>query len=558
MTLKPKSWVLLLLILLGSISPSDAASIPVDPKVLHIINRLSFGPRPGDVQRVESLGVERYIQEQLSPESIPEPQSLTSQLKQLNTLYLNPVELSEYGTTNLPGQKPTPSERKAANKWAKQVLDEAVQGRLLEATSSPRQLQEVMVDFWYNHFNVDAAKGRDRLWVGAYEQQAIRPYALGRFRDLLGATAHHPAMQYYLDNFQNRADNRPDAQGNIRGLNENYARELMELHTLGVDGGYTQQDVIALARILSGWGFIRPGQQEEKGQGVGSKGEDRDGAWTLPRISILEGRGLFSLLPAPFPPASSGQQTDNTFGFYFNPKRHDFSDKVFLGHTIKSGGESQGEEALDILAHSPATARHISYQIAQYFVSDLPPTTLVNNLTHRYLATDGNIREVLNTLFHSREFWDAKNFNAKFKTPYQYAISAVRATGVEVENTKPISNLLQQLAMPLYGCQTPDGYKNTADVWLNPDAMNRRLSFAAAIANGNLPLSTIPANIEQREQIGTGQRPLQKSPSIPVDAWQLTNTLGNSLSIKTQKAIASSSPQIHSALILGSPEFMHR
>ncbi|MBD2512286.1 DUF1800 family protein [Nostoc muscorum FACHB-395] len=240
--------------------------------------------------------------------------------------------------------------------------------------------------------------------------------------------------------------------------------------------------------------------------------------------------------------------------------RHDFSDKVFLGHTIKSGGEAQGEEALDILSRSPATARHISYQIAQYFVSDLPPKTLVNNLTQRYLATDGNIREVLNTLFHSREFWDAKNFNAKFKTPYQYAISAVRATGVEVNNTRPISNLLQQLGMPLYGCQTPDGYKNTADVWLNPDAMNRRLSFALAIANGNLPLSTIPTNMEQGDKtpIGTGQRPLQKSPSIPVDAWQLTNTLGNSFSIKTQKAIASSSPQIHSALILGSPEFMHR
>jgi uncharacterized protein (DUF1800 family) len=245
---------------------------------------------------------------------------------------------------------------------------------------------------------------------------------------------------------------------------------------------------------------------------------------------------------------------------YLEIMRHDFSDKVFLGHTIKSGGEAQGEEALDILSRSPATARHISYQIAQYFVSDLPPKTLVNNLTQRYLATDGNIREVLNTLFHSREFWDAKNFNAKFKTPYQYAISAVRATGVEVNNTRPISNLLQQLGMPLYGCQTPDGYKNTADVWLNPDAMNRRLSFALAIANGNLPLSTIPTNMEQGDKtpIGTGQRPLQKSPSIPVDAWQLTNTLGNSFSIKTQKAIASSSPQIHSALILGSPEFMHR
>ncbi|MEH1892098.1 MAG: DUF1800 family protein [Nostoc sp.] len=204
------------------------------------------------------------------------------------------------------------------------------------------------------------------------------------------------------------------------------------------------------------------------------------------------------------------------------------------------------------MAQSPATARHISYQIAEYFVSDRPPTSLVNNLTQRYLATDGNIREVLNTLFHSREFWDTKNLNAKFKTPLQYAISAVRATGMEVNNTRPISNLLQQLAMPLYRCQTPDGYKNTADVWLNPDAINRRLSFATAIANGNLPLSNIPTNMEQ------GDRTLQKSPSIPVDASQLTNTLGNSFSVKTQKAIASSSPQIRSVLILGSPEFMRR
>ncbi|MEH1874481.1 DUF1800 domain-containing protein [Nostoc sp.] len=517
MTLKPKYWVLLLLILLGGIDPSNAASTSVDPKVLHIINRLSFGPRPQDVQRVESMGVERYIQEQLSPDSIPESQSLTSQLNQLDAFHLNPVELLEYGTTHLPGQKPSPEEIKAANKRGQQVLNEAVQARLLQATNSQRQLQEVIVDFWYNHFNVDAAKGRDRLWVGAYEQQAIRPYALGRFRDLLGATAHHPAMQFYLDNFQNRADSRPDAQGNIRGLNENYARELMELHTLGVDGGYTQQDVIALARILSGWGFSR-----------------------------------------------SGQQTDNNFGFYFNPKRHDFSDKVFLGHTIKSGGEAQGEEALDILAQSPATARHISYQIAQYFVSDRPNSNLVNHLTQRYLATDGNIREVLNTLFHSREFWNPKNFNAKFKTPYEYAISAVRATGIEVNNTRPISNLLQQLAMPLYRCPTPDGYKNTADVWLNPDAMNRRLSFASAIANGNLPLSSIPTNMQEGDkilgqgQVGTQQRTLQTLASIPVDALQLTNTLGNSFSVKTQKAIASSDSQIRSALILGSPEFMRR
>lgn len=368
-----------------------------------------------------------------------------------------------------------------------------------------------MVDFWYNHFNVDAAKGRDRLFAGAYEQQAIRPYALGRFRDLLGATAHHPAMLYYLDNWQNTAPGSPGARGRFQGLNENYACELMELHTLGVDGGYTQQDVIALAKILTGWGIARP-----------------------------------------------NQQNSNSLGFYFDPKRHDVSDKVFLKTTIKASGEAEGEQALDILARSPATARHISYKLAQYFVSDRPPTALVNRLAQRYLATDGNIRDVLDTLFHSSEFWDTKNFNAKFKTPYQYAISAVRATGIEVKNTKPIFTLLQQLGMPVYGCPTPDGYKNTEETWLNPDAMTRRLNFATAIASGRLPLSSVPTQMDAANNVPGVTLPAIKVKPSPVDSLQLTNTLGNSLSTKTQSAIASSPPKLHAALILGSPEFMRR
>jgi len=497
MILQPKYWIFSLLLLLLTINLSDAATQSVNPRILHIINRLSFGASSGDIQKVESMGVESYIKEQLSPESIPEPESLTSQLSQLQTLGMNPVQLVEYVATYPPRQKPNQEQKQVYRQRAKQIVTEAIEARLLRATTSPRQLQEVMVDFWYNHFNVYAAKGRDAIWVGNYEAQAIRPHALGHFRELLGATAHHPAMLFYLDNTQNRV-----VKGKAAGLNENYARELMELHTLGVDGGYSQQDVIALARILSGWG--------------------------------IQGRG---------------QQLDNhDSGFVFNSRFHDSGDKVFLGHTIKSSGVAEGEAALDILARSPVTAHHISYQIAQYFVSDRPPETLVKQLTSRYLATDGDIREILKSLFHNPEFWHQQNFNNKFKTPYQYAISVVRATGVEVKNTLPIAAFIRQLAMPIYGCLTPDGYKNTKDTWLNPDAMTRRLSFATTVATGNLPLSY------PQPQTSAARKNL---PRIPVDAEQLMNTLGNFLSPKTQTVITNNPPRIRSALILGSPEFMY-
>lgn len=499
MTVQPKLWILSLLILLGGINPSSAASPTVDPKILHIINRLSFGPRPGDIERVKSIGVDGYIKEQLSPDAIPEPQSLTSQISRLETLRLNTVQISQYVRTQ---PKPSPEERKAVQKKVDKIFQEAVQARLLRATASPRQLQEVMVDFWYNHFNVYSDKGNDRYLVGAYEQEAIRPYALGRFRDLLGATAHHPAMLVYLDNFQNKVSNRPNVSGKLSGLNENYARELMELHTLGVKGGYTQQDVISLARILTGWGLSSP-----------------------------------------------NQQTHGSSIFYFDSKHHDFSNKIFFGRSIQGSGEAEGEQALDILASSPATARHISYKLAEYFISDHPSTTLVNRLSEKFIATDGNIRDVLDTLFHSPEFWDANNFNSKFKTPYEYAISAVRATGVEVKNTKPISQILNQLGMPLYGYLTPDGYKNTEDTWLNPEAMNRRLNFATTIASGRLPLLEMPNNQDKNNQI---------NPIQPLDASQLADTLGNLFSAKTESAIASSPPNLRAALILGSPEFMRR
>jgi len=496
MTVKPRYLVFLLFILLAGSDPIYAATKPVDPKVLHIINRLSFGPRPGDVQKVQSIGVERYIKEQLSPNSISESPNLNRQLSQLETHRLNTVEIRAYLNSS-PQQ--TREQKQARQQKRNKILREAIKARLLRATNSQRQLQEVMVDFWFNHFNVHAGQGNTRIWVGSYEEEAIRPYALGRFRDLLGATAHHPAMLLYLDNWKNKASSRP---GVTPKVNENYARELMELHTLGADGGYTQKDVIALARIFTGWGLINRGQQPS-------------------------GKSLF----------------------YFDSKRHDLSDKVFLGHTIKGTGQAEGEQALDILARHPATARHISYKLAQYFVSDRPPTSLVDRLAKRYLQTDGNIRAVLETLFQSPEFWDKKYFNAKFKTPLQYTVSAVRATGMEIQYTLALSRNLEELEMPLYGCRTPDGYKNTQDVWLNSEAMNRRINFATALAGGRLTLLETANNPTKNKNINRVQRP---------DATQLINTLGNSLSPKTQSAIANSPPQLRAALVLGSPEFMRR
>jgi uncharacterized protein (DUF1800 family) len=530
MNIKPPIYIVAVILGLGLLNSSQAVSSP-DPKVLHVLNRLSFGPQPGDIERTATLGVERYIQQQLNPNAIPESQRLNTQLAQLETQSLSALQLLEQ--IKVPkvekGQKPTPEQKKAYRKEMRHVTEQSIQARLLRATESPRQLQEVMVDFWYNHFNVFENKGVTRFLVGAYEQEAIRPHTFGRFRDLIGATARHPAMLFYLDNWQNAATKSPNARGKVQGLNENYARELMELHTLGVDGGYTQKDVVALAKILTGWTFRR-----------------------------------------------SEQPGVEKYGFYFDAKRHDYSDKVFLGRVIKGSGIEEGEQAFDILAKSPATARHISIQLAQYFVADQPPKPLVDRLSQKFLATDGNIREVLNTLFRSPEFWDRRYYSAKFKTPYQYALSAVRATGTEVTNFRPVFGFLQQAGMPLYGCLTPDGYKNTEAAWLNPDAITRRISFATALASGRLPLITAtdsPAPVgnaqlnrsERSRLVLAGpmpRQPLQSQPAAalmaPLDAMQLSNTLGNPFSVKTQQAIATSPAPLRAALMLGSPEFMRR
>jgi uncharacterized protein (DUF1800 family) len=498
-----------------------------------VLNRLAFGPGPGDLERVNEIGVQRYIQEQLHPELIPVPAALQSQLDALDTLRMTPVELFMAYRPFQPGAKTAGTEAgateqaKAARQRARIVMEQAAQARLVRAIEDPRQLQQVMVYFWFNHFNVFVGKGLDYLWTGAFEQEAIRPYALGRFRDLLGATASHPAMLFYLDNWLNTGPGTPGARGKFEGLNENYARELMELHTLGVNGGYTQHDVIELARIFTGWGLVNRG------------GARRSGLWRWLRRTSGEGAGTGS-------------------GFYFDPARHDFGNKIFLGHTIEGSGMGEGQQALDILARNPATANHIAYELTQYFVADDPPPALVARLSATFLNTDGDIRAVLDALFHSPEFWDRKYYANRFKTPYQFVVSAVRAVGVSPRNFRPLLGTMAQLGEPLYACQTPDGYKFTQAAWLNPDAMMRRLSFATALGNGRLPLTTLPPEDgPEGGAITPAAMPPPRAPAInPPDPYELAATVGNSFTHQTAATVRESPPQLRAALILGSPEFM--
>jgi uncharacterized protein (DUF1800 family) len=331
-------------------------------------------------------------------------------------------------------------------------------------------------------------------------------------------------MLFYLDNWLSTA---PGFQANraggplakASGLNENYARELMELHTLGVDGGYSQKDVTELARMLTGWTIN--------------------------------------------PRAATGADSV----FYFDAPRHDGGDKDWLGRHVAGRGQAEGEWALDVLASSPATARHISFELAQYFVADAPPPELVDHLARRFVQTDGDIRAVLKTLFTSPEFRDPKFHAAKFKSPYQYVVSTVRASDLPINNVRPLLATLSGLGEPLYGCQTPDGYKNTEDAWLNPDAITRRINFATAFASGKLPFAR---PMDTTDASGTGPKAMLRTAdklgdakfnpnwsTARVDADALLATLSGSISAKTRGAVAKADPALRAALVLGSPDFMH-
>lgn len=341
------------------------------------------------------------------------------------------------------------------------VVGEVSQAKLLRAIYSERQLDEVMTDFWYNHFNIFVGKGLDRYMVASYERDVIRPHALGKFKDLLVATAKSPAMLFYLDNWQSVGPHselalygpggdprmrrgryarfpraRPQARKLPTGLNENYAREIMELHTLGVDGGYTQKDVTELAKVLTGWGIEKPQQGGE---------------------------------------------------FRFREIAHEPGAKYVLGHKIDDHGEAEGMEALNILAHHPSTAKFISRKLAMRFVSDNPPQSLVDRMADTFLKKDGDIREVLRTMFKSPEFWAADTYRAKVKTPLEFVASAARVSGVDVQNALALVQFMNRMGMPLYGMQPPTGYSMKADAWVNSSALLNRMNFALALCSGRLP-----------------------------------------------------------------------
>jgi uncharacterized protein (DUF1800 family) len=548
----------------------EVGNMPQEKRALHALNRLAFGPRPGDLERVNQIGVERYIRQQLDPQSIPVPPDLVRRVGALRTLQMTPVELFE--TFQLPVQqaKGDKDAQKEARQRSQVILQEAVEGRLMRAIYGPRQLQEVMTAFWFNHFNVFAGKGLCHLWTGAYEQEAIRPHTMGRFRVLLGATAKHPAMLFYLDNWQNSVPNSAGRRGKFEGINENYAREVMELHTLGVNGGYTQADVTALAHILTGWGLQKrgPAGMRMGATGMGVPELSAPGLRTMAR-----NMGGWRLRPpgrrAPLPGAAGDQ-----YGFYFDPSRHDFSDQLFLGRSYSGGaGIATGEQALDVLARAPATTRHLSYQLAQYFVADNPPSELVARMAGRFEQSQGDIRATLETLFFSPEFWDERYFGAKFKAPYDYVISAVRVTGApDITNYRPLFGTMTLLGMAPYAHETPDGYANTREAWLNPDAIMTRLSFATALGQGHLPLLAPPfeaggggAPFRVKFKGGGGggatMRELssqrnKSSQMNPPEAAQLDASLGGNLSANTREAVEAAPAQLRSALILGSPEFM--
>ncbi len=519
--------------------PAAVPARPDDRTILHVLNRIGFGGRPGDIERIQRMGLEAYIDQQLHPERMPDA-AMTARLAGLETLSKSTRELAdEYFVPALRarlqakraasaadpqmkdddargnGKPARTPEQMEAQRRQREVLDDLSQQKILRAAFSERQLEEVMTDFWFNHFNVFAGKGATAVYLTEYERDAIRPHVLGTFRDLLEATATSPAMLFYLDNWQSADPNAAAAFRRsfapparrvqpaqparpARGLNENYGRELMELHTLGVDGGYTQQDVVAVARAFTGWTIAAP----------------RQGG-----------------------------------GFRYEPRMHDRGEKIVLGHTIKAGGEREdGERVLDILASHPSTARFISTKLARRFVSDTPPPSLVDRAAARFTQTKGDIREVVRTIITSPEFFAADAYRAKVKTPFEFVVSAVRATGLDLRNARPLVQAVRQLGMPLYFCQPPTGYADRADAWVNTGALLNRMNFALTLVNGRM-----------RGMDGDWSTAVPTDTAANVRSYLVANVLANDLSPATESTLARAEDvRQAAALTLGSPEFQRR
>src|SRR3569832_505523 len=432
----------------AAVAPAKAADLT--PHDLIFLDRLTFGVNASSAVHLQAIGAERWLNEQLQPPaSSALPPAAQSQVEAMADVHKLPFDIlaSFDAQAKSANQVTDPDQKKAAQQVYQQAMNErmrqAAARSILHALYAPDQLRQRMTWFWFNHFNVHQHKANLRILVGDYEDHAIRAHALGKFRDLLIATLRHPVMLRYLDNTDNAAGH----------LNENYAREIMELHTMGVGSGYTQADVEALARILTGVGIdIKPEEPKLKPE--------------LQSQLVREG------------------------SFDFNPARHDYADKTFLGHLIKGRGFAEVDEAINILEHSPATATHLSKQIATYFVSDIPPDSLVQKMAQTFKASDGDIAQVLATMVHAPEFTASLKPGVKFKDPVHYVFSAVRLAYDDkvVLNTLPVQNWLNRLGEGLFNHETPDGYSMVSASWNGPGQMTLRFEIARQIGSGSAGL----------------------------------------------------------------------
>jgi uncharacterized protein (DUF1800 family) len=567
-----------------------------DEAILHAMNRLAYGPRPGDVDQVRQIGLEKWIEQQLHPESINDA-DLNLRLQRYPSLEMSSKRLlEEFPHPDQNAKQQGLTKEQAKDQYEQQLrakqqeaesqiivtgndnLDKAQQqlaklqgpnriiaelsmAKVDRAVYSNRQLQAVMEDFWFNHFNVFANKGDDKWFLTAYERDTIRPHAMGKFQDLLLATAKSPAMLYYLDNylsadpaavarmeaeknfrraryqgafaggsmptpgtFPGPATSGPPAANSVaapkkpdRGLNENYGREVMELHTVGVDAGYTQQDVIQMAECLTGWTIHEPRKDPE---------------------------------------------------YFFDDKIHGEGRKVVMGRTFNYGGEKDGEEALKMLASQPATAHFISSELAHHFVSDNPPASLIDRMAKSFTTSNGDIRTVLRSMIYSPEFWSKDAYRSKVKTPFELVVSTSRALNAESTISLPLSQWVARMGEPLYLCQPPTGYSDKAETWVNTGALLNRLNFALAFAGDKMSGATVDLNTMLGEE-GS------KDPGAAL-ARSIQIFLDGQISQSTQETLEArlKDPQILQArlddpvkqvneglivgLVLGTPEFQRR
>lgn len=584
--------------------PGAARPLTEAEKARMALDRLGFGARPGDVERVQAIGVMAWIDRQLQPASIPDA-ALAARLEgltvprastaELYRKYPNPTAIRQQVLRSEPGgnlrrnvarnagreeaamgdamENPSAANSRddAADRSKmrqaiaqvyrdqgfgrpREVYLQLAADRLLRATYSERQLQEVMVDFWSNHFNIYARKNISQWFLPAYDRETIRPHAMGKFRDLLLATAQSPAMLFYLDNFESvspsadlvgkvdasrrdisklsdeqlrnammrrrglsaqEADERirrlranPDPQRAQRlpnGINENYARELMELHTLGVDGGYSQQDIKEVARCFTGWSILDP-------RGYAVYAGISDDARLQQRLQRQRSR--FGL-----------PEHGESGSFYFNAKLHDPGPKTVLGRRIDAGGMQDGTMVIDLLARHPATARYIANKLTVKFVSDNPSPALVARVAAAFTNSDGDIRSTLRALFHDPEFFAPANYRAKIKTPFELVVSSLRALQAD-SNGRDVQALLADLGEPLYGYQAPTGYPDTAADWVNSGALLKRMNFAVALAANRIPGT----------QVNLGRLGRAGDTSILLDAG-LSRWLGDTVSPATRSAL---------------------